>query len=218
MLTIPNTTPIVLERPLSTLPMKIGAWQGQDVPIDANVLRVSGADDHVSRMYQDFRAGAAVNLYVAYTAQPVKMLGHRPEVCYAANGWQLRSTEKAQVKLPDGDHVECLVHLFTRDEPHAEGLVVLNYYILQGRHTTEWTDFWGPRWRAPNFARDPNYYVAQVQIAGSAMVPAMFERTQASVLRFAAAAAEEVDALLPPTGESGAEDDADSGGGPALRP
>lgn len=200
----PDAVPIVLERPLSSLPMTFGMWEGHDVPIDTAVLRVAGTDDHVSRMYQDIRAGAAVNLYFAYTAQPVKMLGHRPDVCYPANGWQHLSTEKVEIPLSAGNRLEALVHQFTRDAPHAEGLVVLNYYILQGRHTTEWTDFWGPRWRVPNFARDPNYYVAQVQIAATAMVPAMFDRARESVMRFAAAVADEIDFLLPMT--SGAEE------------
>lgn len=219
MLTTPAAAPIVLEHPLSSLPMRIGAWEGHDIPIDANVLRVAGADDHVNRMYQDVRAGAAVNLYLAYTSQPVTMLGHRPDVCYPANGWQHLATEEAEVPLADGKSLQCLIHRFTRDDPHAEGLVVLNYYVLQGRRTREWTDFWGPRWRSPNFARDPNYYVAQVQIAATAMIPAMFDRTNTAVMRFAAAVADEVDALLPPAdAKSGVSESRPDGSGRPTDP
>jgi EpsI family protein len=189
--------PLTLEAPLSSLRSTIDSWTGTDVPVDERVLKVAGTDDHVNRRYSDSRSGASVNFYVGYVARPVNMLGHRPETCYPAHGWVHRSTQEDTLLLADGRQLPCLVHRFQKDDADAADLVVLNYYVLQGRYTAEWTDFWGPAWRRPNLARDPNYYVAQVQVVGSALIPAMFDRAEAAVRQFAALAAPEVEALLP---------------------
>lgn len=200
-LTAAPAGPIALDKPLSTLPLRLGSWVGNDVPVDPAVMRVSGADDYVNRAYRDERSGMAVNLYVGYTARPVTMLGHRPDICYPANGWLRVSKETGSIGLPRGGELECEIHEFKRDDPHAPSLVVLSYYVLQGRPTTEWTDFWGPRWRQPNFSRDPSYYVAQVQVTATVLLSSMTDRARAAVRRFAADAQAEIHALLPMTSE-----------------
>lgn len=190
-------TPMVLERPLSNLAMRIGSWEGMDVPIDQRVLEVAGNDDYVNRRYIDEEAGQFVDFHLAYTARPANMLGHRPSVCYPAQGWRHQEPHKVSVLLADGTAIDCLMHHFVREQPDYEGLVVLNYYVLQGRPTADWTDFWGPKWRRRNLTHDPNFYVAQVQIAVPVMVPALFERGENTVQRFAAIVAPLVRDLLP---------------------
>ena len=182
--------------PLSRFPMHLGEWEGVDVPIDARVQVVAGNDDYVNRRYLDRGSGATVDFYLGFTTRPSTMLGHRPDACYPANGWVLRSQERGDVRLPDGSSMACLVHEFGRQEADSEAIVVVNYYALQGRHTTEWKDFWGPRWRSPNLSRDPRYYVAQVQIAAGVAVPQLLERAKEQALRFAAASAADVRSVL----------------------
>jgi len=197
------STPVVLERPLSSVPSRIGSWVGQDMPIEQRVLEVAGTDDHVNRRYVDRDSGQVVDFYLAYTARPANMLGHRPRVCYPAHGWSHVATKPDRLTLPDGTRLDCLIHHFTQERLEPVGLVVLNYYVLQGRHTTEWTSFWGPKWRRPNLARDPKFYVAQVQVVASAMVPDMWEREEEAVRRFAAVVTPHVIALLPLAEEAG---------------
>jgi hypothetical protein len=166
------------------------------VPVDERVIKVAGTDQHVHRRYVDEISGAVVYLYVGYTSRPVNMLGHRPDVCYPANGWLFQETREESIAQADGTTLPCLIHRF-EDDSGGSTLVVLNYYVLQGRHTTEWSDFWGPRWRRPNLSRDPNYYVAQVQIVGGAMIPGLSDRAESAVRDFAAIAASTIDNLLP---------------------
>jgi EpsI family protein len=195
------STRVVLEPPLSSLPLVVGSWEGIDISIDDRVLDVAGADDYVNRRYVDRGSGQVVNLYVAYTSRPAKMLGHRPDVCYPANGWTHTTTEEDRVLLPDGQLLACLIHYFHRGEGESEGLVVLNYYMLEGKRTTQWSDFWGPQWRLPNLSRNPSYYVAQVQISSSVAPASLFERGEATVKNFAREVADEVDSLLPTTAQ-----------------
>jgi len=188
---------VLLDHPLSTLPMRIGVWEGIDVPMDRRVLEVAGSDDYVNRRYIDPISGQFVDFHLAYTARPANMLGHRPSVCYPAQGWRNEEQRVVRVRLADGGEIDCLRHRFIREQPDYEGLVVLNYYILQGRPTADWTDFWGPKWRRRNLTNDPNFYVAQVQVASPVLVPALFERGEQTVQRFAEAVGPLVRKVLP---------------------
>jgi len=194
-----------LERPLSELPLVFGSWEGVDVPVDPQVLQVAKNDDYVSRRYYNRATGKFVDFYLAYTARPANMLGHRPSVCYPAQGWISNDPEEIELTLQGGKRMACLIHRFSRDVPTPENLVVLNYYVLAGQTTADWTDFWGPKWRRPNAAGDPTFYVAQVQVATPVMVPAMMDRGAALVQEFASEITPLVKALLPLT------DDIDAG-------
>jgi hypothetical protein len=49
--------------------------------------------------------------------------------------------------------------------PQYEERVVLNFYIVNGRLTSDESVFSGVGWRTPNIAGDPAHYAAQVQIS-----------------------------------------------------
>ncbi len=196
-----SSTPAVLDQPLSALPLRIGSWEGIEVPLDQRILEVAGTDDYVNRHYVDQGSGQVVDLYLAYVSRPAKMLGHRPRVCYPAHGWTHIATKSDHVVLANGKELDCLIHHFTRGRLDTDNLVVLNYYVLQGRHTTEWTDFWGPQWRRPNLSRDASFYVAQAQFASEVTVPPLYKQAEEAVKRFAAEVIPHVNALLPLTDE-----------------
>lgn len=197
--TAQSAIPVKLDQPLSTLPLNFGPWEGVDVPMDERILKVAGADDYVSRRYKNSQTGRFVDFYLAYTLRPANMLGHRPGVCYPAQGWAATEPKIDKVSLRDGKDLSCLIHHFTREQPYYEGIVVLNYYVLQGRHTTNWKDFWNPKWRGPNRSNDPNFYVAQVQIVTPVRIPLIYEPGEIIVKRFASEVSPLVDALLPLT-------------------
>ncbi len=188
---------VALDRPLSAIPLRIGTWEGVDVPLDEGVARITGADDYINRSYVDRRSNGLISLYVAYSARPVKMAGHRPQVCYPANGWRLKRTESDTLTLSDGAELKFLVHQFTRRAVWAEGIAVLNYYVLAGQHTTDWTDFRGLSWRRPNLTRDVSHYVAQVQVASGCDDTGDCAEAERRVRRFAGEVAPIVDAMLP---------------------
>lgn len=157
--------PIRLDPPLTSLPMEIGAWQGEDVEVPAGIQRIARNDDFINRRYRDANTGAAVNLYVGYTARPRTMLRHRPSVCYPSAGWLPMAPERNATVPDDGTRV--LVHHFRKGELNDSQIVVLNYYILNGAETADEAQFWGLAGRAPNAEHDRSRYVAQVQV----MVP-----------------------------------------------
>jgi hypothetical protein len=158
-------TPIKLTLPLSAFPVEIENWIGQDVPIPYNIQRAAGNDDFLSRLYIRQSTKDQVNLYVAYSARPRTMLGHKPEKCYVGSGWTHISTESSMVVTHSGTTISCLLHRFQKPVPENQEIVVLNYYILNGQITSDERNFSGVGWRTPNIAGDPARYVAQVQIS-----------------------------------------------------
>lgn len=155
-------TAIILPVSLSAFPVEIGDWTGRDVPIAENIQRVAGNDDFLNRLYINKSKNQWVNVYLAYSARPRTMLGHRPLVCYVAGGWLHDGAEALEVISNSGRTIPCLVHRFHK--PDAE-VVVLNFYILNGQPIRSETGFLGIGWRRPNIAGDSAHYVAQVQIS-----------------------------------------------------
>lgn len=163
--------PITLPVPLADFPMKIGNWVGTELPIRATTreyMKDNFADDYFSRRYVDSVTKVWADVYVVYcSARPGGILGHRPNVCYPAFGWQHEGTEKSRLTSKGGQQIDCLLHRFYKPPPEYDRIVVLSFYILNGRTTAKESDFSGPFGRRLNIARDPSRYVAQVQISSA---------------------------------------------------
>lgn len=158
-------TPIVLPIPLSAFPTEIDGWVGKDVPIAKHIQRTAGNDDFLYRFYVHKSTGQRASVYVAYSGRPRTMLGHRPEVCYVADGWAQESSTQSQFLSSAGRAIPCSIHRFYKPTPSHEESVVLNFYILNGQITHNESGFSGVAWRTPNIGGDPARYIAQVQIS-----------------------------------------------------
>jgi len=161
--------PVVLSVPLKDFPIQFGNWVGTDLNIPATTreyMEKNFADDFFSRRYVDSADKTWVDIYVVYcSTRPGGMLGHRPGVCYPANGWLHENTETSQFTSQYGRQIDCLVQRFRQPAPALGEVVVLSFYVLNGRITAKESDFSGVFGRKPNIARDPSRYVAQVQIS-----------------------------------------------------
>jgi EpsI family protein len=164
-LEVVSSTPIELPFPLKLLPVQIGGWTGEDIPISETIQRVTGCDDYLNRLYVHRVNNRWVNVYIAYSARPRTMVGHKPEVCYIAGGWILDSSEQSQVLSKSGLTVPCLVNRFHKPSPSNEEIVVVNFYVVNGQLTNDSRVFSGLGWRTPNIAGNPARYVAQVQVS-----------------------------------------------------
>jgi hypothetical protein len=170
-------TPVELPVPLSAFPKQIGNWVGKDVPIPPNIQRAARNDAFLNRFFTNEVRNQWANVYIAYTAHPRTMLGHRPQICYVAGGWVHESTELTNVTSSTGRELPCLLHRFRRPSPETEEIVVLNFYIVNGRLTSDERVFSGVGFRTPNIDGDPARYVTQVQISS------VFENSVRSVAK-----------------------------------
>jgi hypothetical protein len=158
-------TPVKLPVALGNFPMRVGQWSGKDVPIPPNIQRIAGNDDFLNRLYINGSGNQWVNVYVAYCGRPRNMVGHQPQACYVGGGWIHDYTQPSKVLSNSGVEIPCLMHGFHRPSPETGEIVVMNFYILNGRLTNDEGGFSGVSWRTPNIAGDPARYVTQVQIS-----------------------------------------------------
>lgn len=155
--------PVALEE----FPLRVGDWSGSDVLLPEHIQRVAGNDDYLNRFYANGSTNQWANIYISYCGQPRTMVGHRPEVCYVAGGWIQRETEQSQFITSAGRPIPCLIHRFYKPAPSYDEVVVLNFYILNGRVSSDEGGFSGIEWRAPNIGGEHARYVAQIQISSA---------------------------------------------------
>ncbi len=103
---IPN--PEVLER----VPMQLGSWLGEPVPVEGSIEKMLAADFNLQRTYVQ-RTGEVVWLYVGYYGT---RRGGRPEhtpwECYPSNGWEIVEDRRMVVDPSSGRRA---VELLVRD-------------------------------------------------------------------------------------------------------
>lgn len=164
-----TNAPIKLPVPLSAFPIQIGNWVGSELPIPATTreyMEENFADDFFSRRYVNSTEGIWADVYMVYcSSRPSGILGHRPSVCYPAHGWQHQNTERSQFISKAGRQVDCLVQRFRQNALALDEVVVMSFYVRNGRITSDEGDLAGVFGRTFNIARDPSRYVAQVQIS-----------------------------------------------------
>jgi hypothetical protein len=82
-----------LKAPLSSLPLELGDWSGQDLTPNPDVLRESQADDFVNRDYEcRSRPGVHFRLWINYSRLG-NNLRHSPEICLPSGGWKKVESE-----------------------------------------------------------------------------------------------------------------------------
>jgi hypothetical protein len=161
--------PVHLPLPLDEIPSRIGAWVGADLELDERVreyMKTNFADDFMRRQYVHADTGEAAGVYVVYcSSNPGGLLGHRPGVCFPANGWIQDQTTESEIVVSSGRPTRVLIHRFHKPSPGYQQVVVLSFYVLNGQITLNEKEFSGILGRRPNVAGDPARYVAQVQIS-----------------------------------------------------
>ena len=86
---------------LDAVPMTVGAWAGESVPVPPKHLRIAEAQAHLSRTYTRGRSGPAVSVLVLY-GEPGPLGAHTPESCYAGSGFtQLGPAAVHRLARPD---------------------------------------------------------------------------------------------------------------------
>jgi hypothetical protein len=187
--------PLATACPLASLPMRIGEWQGQDVPLDENMRQIAAEDDYVNRQYTNARLGRAVRLYVGYIGRPRSWLGHRPDLCYPAHGWKRISEEKFVVETEARGEVPGLLYEFRAPEAGGARELVLATYLVNGVYSNDSASFADVNRRAANLAGNSGAYVARIQIALNACGDRKGDLTVLS--DFASALVEPIATLMP---------------------
>jgi EpsI family protein len=195
-----DTIPLSQEE-LDRLPLQIGDWTGQDVPLDEAIVRATDTDAHVNRSYSRQNSPESVGLYIAYGVKVRDLAPHRPEVCYTGGGWTLTDRRSTDLSLSNEMKLPCNVLQFSRGSLNKQGVVVLDYYIVDGQYCRDVSALRFKAWRGSGAIG----YVAQVQIVASVAPNLPAESAARVVSAFAAESASAISSLFESQGEEGTD-------------
>jgi EpsI family protein len=137
---ITRTEATVLREPLSTLPLRVGAWQGVDAaPLGDSVLEVLRVDDYLNRGY--VAPGRPwISLYVGYyRSQRQGQTVHSPLNCLPGAGWEPVLRSRILVPEPGGGSRAEVNRLVI--QKGLDRQLVLYWYQAHGRIVA--SEYWG---------------------------------------------------------------------------
>lgn len=114
---------------VSALPLKIGDWQGRDLPVEEDAYEILETRNLILREYT--RGEDKVYLYIVYS-QDNRKVSHPPEVCFEGSGITIVKKEPIVLELTGNNEV--LANKLTVEKAGAANIVVYwykagNYYI-----------------------------------------------------------------------------------------
>ncbi len=85
------------------VPLNIGEWEGEDLPVDEEIRKRAGAVNYVSRRYTHLKTGKMVTLWLI-VGHSRDIWRHTPNICYPRSGFrQAGSQLRHHIDLDNGD-------------------------------------------------------------------------------------------------------------------
>lgn len=120
---------------LTTLPLQLDDWQGQEVELDPKLFRGSEAYETVSRIYRNSTNGHTVKLFFALYTDPKAGVWHTPINCYRANGATLLRETQISLKVEGRSDLPPIeVSLSTWNNREQRDQVLVLYWYELGAH------------------------------------------------------------------------------------
>lgn len=127
--------PVALRKPLSSVPLALGAWSGRSEQMGDDIVRVVGVEDYLLREYRD-EAGLPLSLYVGfYEQQREGDQIHSPKHCLPGSGWRPTRSDVVAFDTPgfNGGRTRANRYVIGKGE---ERQLVLYWYQSAGRDVT----------------------------------------------------------------------------------
>jgi EpsI family protein len=132
---------IVPRKPLRDLPHVLGPWQGEDHPLQPQILQAVSVSDYANRLYVD-RAAATIQLYIGfYDSQRTGSTIHSPKNCLPGAGWDPIRSGDAKVSLAGGDAITVNEYVIQQDQERR-----MVFYWYQGRGRVIANEYSGKFW------------------------------------------------------------------------
>ena len=132
---------IVSRQPLHALPYALGAWTGEEQPLQEQVVQAVGVSDYTNRIYSQ-QAETPVQLYVGYYAsQRTGDTIHSPKNCLPGSGWDPIQAGYATISVPTGRNIVVNEYVIQRDQNKQ-----LVFYWYQGRGRVIASEYAGKFW------------------------------------------------------------------------
>lgn len=141
---------------LEKVPVKVGDWHGDDIPVDPTVRKKAGAVGAVQREYHNVRTGEKVRLWLI-VGHAREVSYHTPDVCYPGQGFEARAKENSVYPMvfPDQPKTDFLTNTFVRNNASGPQLerVFWNWYNPSNKANegkVVWEAPSNPRWSFGN--------------------------------------------------------------------
>ncbi len=120
--------------PLESIPLKIGTWEGEELPVDPDILKELSCNKAIFRRYRN-SLGFETFVWAIYwsTAKGVKGY-HHPDVCMPARGQEIVMKEQVDIVSKGGRTIPATYREFEKGRERN-----LVYYWTQ-----EGKEFWTP--------------------------------------------------------------------------
>jgi len=133
--------------PLSSFPLVLGEWRGQDASLGADVLGELKLTDYLTASYRRTDGALPVDLYVAYYDSQRKGASvHSPRACLPGGGWVMEDFAERAIPGVRADGSPLLVNYAVITKGPAQALVYY-WFMQRGRYLTneylvKWYIFW----------------------------------------------------------------------------
>lgn len=110
---------------LKNVPMKIGDWHGEDLPVEDQVRKTAGAvGRYVNRTYTNTRTGEEVKLWLI-CGHSKDITRHTPEICYPSSGFTKRADENSLYvfNYGNGQDGDFFTNTFTKEDNYGRSAV-----------------------------------------------------------------------------------------------
>lgn len=130
--------PVAPLRPISSIPMQVGPWTGQDVKLEDRFVQALGVDDFLFRTYRQNDA-PPVGLYIGfYATQRTGSTIHSPKNCLPGSGWLPIHSGTIALRRPDGTGATANLYIVQKG---LQKQIVIYWYQSHGRVIA--SEYWG---------------------------------------------------------------------------
>jgi hypothetical protein len=116
---------------LKKVPVAVGDWRGDDLPVDEQIRKKAGAIGAVQREYHNVRTGEKVRLWLI-VGHAREVSNHTPDICYPSQGFQARASGNSVYTMvfTDQPKTDFLTNTFLRENATGQQLerVFWNWY------------------------------------------------------------------------------------------
>lgn len=124
--------------PLPSFPLRVGNWQGREVPIPQWALDVLGPGEFLERDYRRALDEPSVDLFLAYfPSQRMGSTMHSPQNCLPGSGWTPAEFSRVELTRPGGGSIEVNRYILAKGLDH---LLVFYWYQAHGRAVA--SEYW----------------------------------------------------------------------------
>ncbi len=129
------------------VPLPLGQWKGEDLPVDELVRKTAGAVNYVSRRYTHSRTGKQVVVWLI-VGHSRDITRHTPNVCYPSSGFhQTGSQLRQHLELPGNKPAVFFTAKFEKEDSMSRSTERV-FWAFNHPETNQWeAPKDGARWR-----------------------------------------------------------------------